>query len=889
MFLATPIADSLRRGATVLAANSRAARALHVRYAQDQRNAGREVWPSPPIFEWDSWLRDLWRDYAFRHPEAPILLSPLQERVLWERVQRDDAARVLSPEAMATLAMQAWRLICEYQADSARRSSWEQPDAERFRHWAVEFERLCTGQNWISFSRITAVLATDAALDLPREICLVGFDRTTPAQRAFLTALADRDISIAEAEQPQPIAERCWVRAVDARHEIAACARWARERLSENPAARIGIIVPGVVACRGDIERIFRRTLMPVAEDIRQPAALMPWEFSLGQPLGEVPVIRAAILLLRWIARPLAESEASWILLSGFLSKTASRQHAIARYDAEQRRRALLVPERSLAETAASVARNGELRQLADDLSAVLQSVAANRLLDQERQPSAWTDLVQHLLSKAGWPGERPLSSDEFQATRRWDRLLDDLAQLDFDGSRSSYVDFLDRLENWAGESIFAPESHDAPVQIMGPFESSGQQFDAVWFMGTEDGAWPQHGRLHPLVASAVQREFGMPSATPEDDWKLAHAVTARLLTSASQVVFSYAERDKDAELRPSPLIAGLFSQEAVPVSHADAGDQACALEPIHESGALHWPRERTAGGAEVLKRQSACPFQAFAVKRLSAQPLDCPEWGLSPAEKGKLLHNILERLFSGMIRGYAELEQAFATNQVESLIDAAIEPELARYSAADPWRAAYLDAERRRLRARILEWLAYEAKRLPFTVEHCEQKLADVHVGDLRLNLRADRIDVLADGSRVILDYKSGEVSAAGWKGERPDEPQLPLYAAYGGVENLSGVLLAKIRAGETCIDGRIRDARSQLFPDANRQNGIVQEPYTDAMREEWAQVLARLAAQFQAGDAAVDPREPAVCGMCDLHGLCRVAELNLFAPAHNGEAEDD
>ena len=819
-----------------------------------------------------------------------MLLSPLQERVLWERVQREDAANVLSPEAMAALAMQAWKLICNYQADEARRSPWEQPDAERFRHWAAEFERESTRQNWISFGRIGAVLAEDAGMDLPGEICLVGFDRTTPTQRTFLAALADRGVTVKEAEQAGPLAQLSWIRASDARHEIDACAAWARERLSENPAARIGIIVPDVSARRGEIERIFRRTLMPVNDDICQPAAMMPWEFSLGQPVSEVPVARAAILLLRWIARPLAEAEASWLLLSGFVSNTASRQYAIARYDAEQRRRKLLVPERGLAEAVVALARNSELRALADDLSAVIRSVEVNHVLTQERQSSAWTDLVQHLLGKAGWPGERPLGSAEFQATQRWERLLDELAQLDFDGSRSSYDDFVDRLETWAGQSIFAPESHDAPIQIMGPLESSGQQFDAVWFMGTDDGGWPQHGRPHPLLPVRVQREFAMPSATPDDNWKLAHAVTARLLANAAQVAFSYPERDKDTELRPSPLIASLFSQEAEPAADRSAKtDRAIALEPLLESHALPWPVERTAGGAEVLKRQSACPFQAFGVKRLRAEALDCAEWGLSPGEKGKLLHKILERLFSGMIRSHAELEQAFATNQVGALIDAAIEPELACYSATDPWRVAYLDAERRRLRARMLEWLACEAKRVSFTVEHCEQKLTDVHVGDLRLNLRADRIDLLADGSRVILDYKSGDVSAAGWKGERPDEPQLPLYAAYGGVENLSGVLLAKIRAGETCIDGRIRDARTQLFPDAKSQNTIVQDPYTDAMREEWAQVLARLAAEFQAGEAVVNPREPAVCGLCDLHGLCRVAELKLIAPAHTEEAEDE
>lgn len=902
MFPATPIVDStgpsasllagvlesLRRGATVVAANARAARFLQLRYAQAQRNAGREVWPSPPICDWDSWLRELWREHAFRDPAAPMLLSPLQERRLWLRVQREDAASVLSPDALALQAMEAWSLLCEYGAHAARRAEWEQPDADRFRHWAAEFERACTRHNWISFAQIAPALAEDRGLALPQEICLVGFDRRTPAQVHLLEALRERGVGISEAQEAGEATQRSWIKAMDARQEVAACAAWARSVLEADSTARIGVMVPGVAARRGEIDRVLRRVLMPQSEDVRQAFA-MPYEFSLGQPLGDVPLIRAAILLLRWIAQPLAEAEISWLLLSGFVAGTEANHFAVARHDAAQRRRSLLVPERTLAEYLPVLAEKPELQSVWEQLSAVVQSAATHRFGDQQRQASAWTELAQHALGEAGWPGERPLSSVEFQALQRWERLLDELAALDFDDAQYGYADFLKLLETHAQESIFAQESHDAPIQVMGPFESSGQQFDAIWFMGLDDAAWPQRGRLHPLLPAAVQRQFGMPSAASDDDWKLAHAVTSRLLRSAREIVFSYAEREKDGELRPSPLIAGLFAQRAEAASFDDAEEQARELEPVPDVGNLPWPAHQNAGGAHVLRAQSACPFQAFAVKRLAAEPLECAEWGLDPREKGKVLHKVLERLYSGPIRSRAELVEALQTHQAATLVDAAIDAELEKFTTDEPWPAAYLQAERRRLQVRVMDWLAYEAKRFPFTVEACERKLDDVHVGELRMNLRADRIDVLDDGSRVILDYKSGEASAATWKGERPDEPQLPLYAAYGKVENLSGVLLARIRAGKTGFDGRVRNARAQILEDLPWQNGIVQEPYTDAMRAEWARVLEDLAAQFLRGEAAVDPREPAVCKHCGLQSLCRIAELRLIAEgAEDGEGGD-
>ena len=895
MPLAPPIAEMLRRGATVLAASPRAARALALQYAESQRSAGHEIWPSPPILDWDSWLRGLWRDHSFAHPDAPLLLSPLQEQVLWTHVQQEDASRVVSPAAMAALAMEAWSLLCDYNAHPARRDSWvsdqEHTDAERFRHWAAAFERECERNRWISFSQIAPILAANATLALPRAICLVGFDRLTPAQRDFLAALASRGVLVDQPSLPAPESLRSWIAASDPQQEIAACAAWIRDRLVENPAARIGVVAPGVAALRGPIDRAFRRILAPATENILATSVELPWEFSLGQSLADVPVIRAALLLLRWIAGPLPEEEISWLLLAGFVSDTVTNSTAVARHDARRRRATLLLPERALADYARSLPGEPEFDTLRRDLAELLQAVAANRVLAQNRQPSAWTELVHLLLDRFAWPGRRTPDSVEYQALQRWQRLLDDLALLDYDGRLCDYSAFLNLLDAHARETIFAAESHDAPVQVMSPFESSGQTFDALWFLRADDTAWPQRGRLHPLLPPVVQRRCNLPHSMPEDDWNLARAVTARLLASAPYIVFSYAQRDNDAELRLSPLIAGLFVPGTQPLaaSAPPAAPEPVALEPIPDRpGALPWPIHQHAGGSDVLKRQAACPFQAFAAKRLAAESLDSAERGLDPAEKGKILHKVLQDFFAE-VPTHQELVTVIDTNRLESLLDRRIDSVLAPYLTPDPWQQSYLAAEKRRLQLRLTEWLQYETQRVPFSVENREHRLPDVRIGDLRLDLRADRVDVLADGSRLILDYKTGDVSPSSWRTDRPDEPQLPLYASYGNVENLSGVVFAKIRAGKTGFDGRVRNAQAQLLPGLSPRSRLMSDPYTAAMRDDWSRVLAQLAGRFLAGDAEVDPREPSVCKYCEFPGLCRKAELELDAAEENNEEAPD
>jgi probable DNA repair protein len=912
MNLSTPIADALRRGATIVAANSRAVRTLHLRFAADQQAAGNTIWPTPPIVDWASFLRALWHDHAFATPNAPMLLTPLQERILWTRIQREDNVTVVSPHSLASLTIDAWSLLSAWDAHSIRRQPWgspdDQSDAERFRHWADEFDKHCSRRSWLSpsllDSTLAALLPSAPHIALPTEILLVGFDRIAPAQRLFLDALRARGVSVTDLH-PHPAfppnqAQRSWILANNLRDEITACANWARALLTHNPSARIGIIVPAVDTARGEIDRAFRRILMPATEDIRQPSSSLPWEFSLGQPLAQIPVIRAALLLLHWIAAPLPEEHASWLMLSGFVADTVTNYRALAEHDTRLRRFGLLSTERSLQSYRDSLARVPLLRDLHFHLTALWRTGEKSKISSSIRFPAVWTGLIPQFLDRVGWPGHRPADSIQFQALQRWQRLLDDLSLLDFDLTRYSWKDFLDLLNRQASDTVFSPESHDAPIQVMGPFESSGQQFDAVWFIGADDSAWPQRGRLHPLLPPGIQRQFAMPHATPEDDWNLAHIATTRLLTSAPLTVFSSALREKDAELRPSPLIASLFPPGAEPQSAAASASVIPLAPPILEqiaddSGVLPWPQHENAGGSGVLKSQAACPFQAFASKRLRALPLDENEWGISPSEKGTLLHEVMQRLFSSTepvpIRSRDDIVTAIATNQLEAILATHIDAVLAAHfssGASEPWQQACVAAEKRRLLTRIGAWLEKEAGRQPFTVEHCEQRLEDVHIGELKLNLRADRIDLLPDNTRLLLDYKTGLVAPAGWEGDRPADPQLPLYAAYGNVENVSGILFARIRAGKIEFEGRVRDAHAQLSPDIGAKKALFTTPYSDSMRDDWARALEALAREFLQGDAAVAP-QPHACDFCRLHSLCRVAELDLAAVTADDPDEED
>lgn len=865
-------------GAAILTANMRAARWLEREYALEQRGAGRRAWATPAIEDWDTWVRRQWQAHALVDAEAPLLLTRLQERSVWKRIQRDFAASLVSAAGLAALAESAYELLSDYDAQSERKHSWAKTDAERFRQWAASFDRECVRRNWISRAgleaKVTAILNRNI---LPGEILLLGFDRTTPAQDSLLRGLDACGVQVRFAAASLPNSKVEFIHAAGECEENATCAWWVRSLIENNPAMRIGVLAPDLGEIRNGIEQVFRRVLMPQTDDV-SVAQAMPFEFSLGQPLAQVPVIRAAVLLLRWLRAPLLEEEVSWLLLSGFLSSTESEYLALAKQDASRRESGSLTLEIPLA---------GFLRQrgavcqpLMRRLENASRSAVRKRIAAEERLPGRWVDVVQALLRDAGWPGETNRDSVHFQALRRWERALDEIALLDFDGQRIGYRDFLGALDEHLTETIFSVESLAAPVQIMGALESSGQRFDAVWFLSADDASWPKNGRPHPLLPNDVQRHFRMPYSDAESDLELAKAVTARIMASAPVVVFSHADRNKDGELRPSPLLPQNAewqrAQSAVLLDH-----QVETLEKIDEaSGSIEWPQDRSPGGSEVLKDQAACPFRAFAAKRLRAGELNRNDWGLSAAERGILLHKIFEKIWSpteGALHSLGDLQSAMREDTLTGILTSVIGDVFAELDpAGDAWMKAYLVSERHRLLIRLEEWMKVEAARVPFNVIACEQELPEVDVGGLKLRLRIDRIDQVRDSECLLIDYKGGKQSPRDWQPPRPNEPQLPLYAVFGNVDDVRGVLFARIRAGDTGFAGSVADVRAQLDANVEANSALAKDPYSDSMRDGWSEALLNLAQDFMRGDAVVDPKEgKKTCRYCAFPGLCRVAEL--------------
>jgi len=903
----------LSKGGLVLASTERAAQAVAAAFHAARRAEDLLAWLTPAIFAWDAWVRDRWLE---QNSTGLMLLNPLQEQRLWAQViQRRPAVEgILDTNRLAASAMQAYRLLWSYAPEALRASArmgWP-GDAAIFSQWLTDFEERCRRDAVISASRLTAeltltlqsqVLESEEHRPARAPLLLIGFDRLPESQMALLNAWGRwQSDTVEELEDaPSRMPQRgSFFAASDTAEEIRACTKWLRTKLATHPEARLMVVTPALRERRGELER----ALLNIEDE---NGTELEFEFSLGVPLAQVGIVRSALLLMRWLIQPLSESELDWLFSSGACTAGTEEEIALAETMLALRLRGMERPEWTLKAFCTQ-------EKIAPPPQWVTRMTAAEALLahtSQRQSPLEWVGFTAELLDTTGWPGFRPASSVVFQAQERWARILEECGSLGFDDSGGmDWAEFVRTVSAAVSDAIFAIESTNAAIQITEPVASAGLVADGIWFLGAHEANWPGRGQPHPLLPIGLQREAGMPHASPQADWALAQETTRRLLASADEVIFSYARQAEDVETRPSRLAAQQVGDpedlpaHLRPLTPDRNGLYAC--EVFEDWSRIPFPLETMAGGAATLTSQSLCPFQAFATARLGAVKWEPAEAGLNAKQRGQLLHDVLHRVWGGKARGgIASLQELNAIDDLPGFVGRAVrsvmrEESLEKHRNAElgaSGRAAFLDRfperllelEAERLTRLVTEWLAYERLRQPFTVTGTEGR-QEVTVAGLTLRLRMDRVDILADGSKLVIDYKSSDVGPSAWRGARPDDVQLPLYGAFAVREGLEGLVFGRVRPGEMKFCGRVRDADGLLMAGLHSSNGLVKDPLTEEQLDAWRELIEGLGADFLAGRADVNPKDPVkTCERCHLHAVCRINENQSLATFATEDESDE
>lgn len=878
----------------VLCASPRLAQHLQDAYARWQLERGATIWPTPTMRTPEAFVAELGERHLLQRRIVRGLtqepLADAESALLWRLVvseSRSDQPLLREADA-ATLAHEAWRLCQDYGIRLPMPAA--NADVERFNQWAQAYRARCERLRRIDAAdhrRALFDLIAAGELRAPRAVVFAGYDRFAPWLQRLAAALQSAGTQLFRLQSLCRSARIEARIAGDAEQELRLAALWVRDQALARPEARIAVIVPDLRARRADLLRVFDQTLCASLDALDPPSTERPYNLSLGEPLAAIGLVQCARSLLRLCIGAIDLAEAGTLLCSPYWNDGGGNDGG-GDHQAEQLASADL--DRVLREQGHLQVDLPLLRQLSRPMPALRARFDA---LSQLRprgaaEPAEWVERFTHWLAAAGWPGERGLDSAEFQAMEAWRGLLRELGGLSRVAGRVAASGALMQLEQLARQRVFQPQTPPVNIQILGALEAEGLDFDALWVIGLDDEHWPARRPANPFIPPELQRRLQLPHASSAQELAWAERMTLRWRESAADVVFSWASRDQDRELAPSPLI--LAEAQAAVVHTIDAiapawrVAQACGRDEARADDYAPAPEPGVPvpGGARLLGDQARCPFRAFATHRLGAQPLEQPGYGPNHFDRGTIVHRVLERLWRALRT--QDALRALDPAQLEQRIAEAVATELERLAADSPQRftPGLRRLEDERLRRLLGDWMALEIERPAFTVEQLEgsapeasaAEQAVVRFGGLQLRLRPDRVDRLEDGSRLVLDYKTGSRRPPPWRDGRPDEPQLLLYALTQG--DVAGLAYARLRAGSIGLDGL--GAHADIAPGVKDYAAVRETREAsgwDALMGRWRGELETLAGEVRRGLASVTPKHTRQsCRDCHLHAVCRIRE---------------
>ena len=535
-------------------------------------------------------------------------------------------------------------------------------------------------------------------------------------------------------------------------------------------------------------------------------------QISAGTALKETPIGSFLALILLWMEDPIAPQTIG-ALLQHPLTRIGmeSDDYAAFRLDAFHatglRGPRLYTDSTSLL---AGLARNG--RELAHaGLTAFFDALAP--LMQAENFPASPRQAAIILCEVAEKLAATP---DQTGAERLWQgasgeaaaAILSDLVGLDpqmFGDAQLGTQDFGAFWSAISEGTLVAPEKAGDPrVEILGPLEARLGRSDRVILLGLEEGNWPALPGPDPFLSRALRADLGLPS--PDERIGLA-AHDFVEFASASEVALIHCQRRDDRPAIASRWLWRLdivlsaaqaeakaqIRETAMPwvkiARQMDRASQHVEIAPPAPRPPLRArPRQLSVTQIETLIRD---PYAIYAKKVLglrAKEPLGGP---FLARLRGDAIHQGLELwIKSGRTKagGSAALEHRLIKRNpfdqtmlqnIEIEHDLPIDPDSRRSDHAlalehmigqamlalgSPPADARM--EMARLRRAIAHFVRWDESQLAHQQASCIETKGsiqfDTDLGPFTLTGAADRIDIRADGSALILDIKTGAVPGA-------------------------------------------------------------------------------------------------------------------------------
>ncbi len=462
-------------------------------------------------------------------------------------------------------------------------------------------------------------------------------------------------------------------------------------------------------------------------------------------------------------------------------------------------------------------------------------------------------------------------------------------AHLRHDDEPLSLMELAGTVRRWIEGQTFAPRTGAEGLLLMDAPAAAYADLDELRLVGLVDSDWPERGRRGIFYPTSLLTQLGWPSDVDRLTAARARFQDLLRLPKARVSVSTFTLED-DAIVAPSPWLEELETA-GLPLARTTTPEgrvfvhEALAEEPVmagaitgapaawlavraarsasdHRFHGATGPRPAAAYAVSHVERYLECPFKYFAAYVLKLPEERTESSGLTPQERGQFLHDVFEAFFGEWQRGG---HGAITTANLSAA--------LALFARVADARLATLGDGDRALERTYLFGSAAAAglaeRAFAFEIEQggdvIERLLEHSLEGEfafqsaagprrIRLRAKADRIDLMADGSIRIIDYKLGRAP------KQSRALQLPVYGLCAE-QHLEG------RHGRSWT---VRGVGYLAFKEKPAFSLLGGSSLEEAMAAGEARLLSAIDG-IERGDFPPQPDEPFMCTRCGYASVCR------------------
>ena len=813
--------------------------------------AAKKLWPQAKIIDWHSALEKFWDDKQKR------LLQKIEQIFIWQHCVALHATETQSSqESLATTAEEAFWLVKHWGMDWQSLNKSNHANTQWFCTVAKTFIRYCTTHQCADEIQLLTQaiervrdnpVAACTVLEESQQIIFYGFLSVTPLQEKFISALKNTSC-VVECFQKNHIEHTATPKLhifASAEEELDAAIDWLDQTTKKNPGQRLALVVPELSLMRHMIES----KLMQKSFDLDYVELLSP------QPLSEYGLIQTGLALLKISLAHTPDLNALTTLLrspyfgnmpeetidrAAFSKKLRALQHQTLNWDAIMH-----------------TAENWPSLQHTLHLCHKSRSSKKHSLTD-------WVSHWQLLWQQIGFPNDNLLTKKENALHQYFLTLLANFKTLLPWQKPRTASEAVHDLQQYCSKTLwrFSEENNLTTIFITPVLEALHVPTDQAWLMHACQHTIPFKLSINPLLDKKIQYQYGVWALNRTQYDALSMTCYEELKQVNKQLIISFAK-----EISEQNAVPATFCNTLTETAYVVQEKMNTPLLPKKEITPLSpWPYETLPGGSSALKTQRLCPMQAFAKHRLLLSTAVEPVLGLTAIERGIAIHRALQLIWQQLTTQTQLLN--LSADDLQQLLQRIIPIAFKTidWSRRKLLPTALLTLEQSYLTTLLTDWLALEATRPPFEIFSLEQT-TDIQFAEKNWRLRIDRIDQLADGRLLLIDYKTGKTSANSWHQNMFTEPQLPLYAVTHAL-NIDAIAFAELSSTSLKMIGL-----SEHFLDLGKLGALTATEQWRELKTDWRAKLSELTNDFVHSQAMLAPLDgDTTCRQCGLHSFCRV-----------------